>query len=108
MLLGERFKKDPIVRVHCGHVSSRSQTCWLPATCFFVRPSGPQDVAVTLKAAKETGSKFAIRGGGHNPNLGFSSSDDSRIVIDLQDLKTLHLDSDGVLQVGAGNKWGDV
>lgn len=84
-----------------------SQTCWLPATCF-VRPSSPQDVAETIKAVKQTGSKFAIRGGGHNPNPGFSSSDDSGIVINLQGLKTLHLDADGVLQVGAGNKWGDV
>lgn len=65
-------------------------------------------MAETIKAVKQTGSKFAIRGGGHNPNPGFSSSDDSGIVINLQGLKTLHLDADGVLQVGAGNKWGDV
>ncbi|KAI0598802.1 6-hydroxy-D-nicotine oxidase [Biscogniauxia sp. FL1348] len=84
-----------------------SQTCWLPATCF-VRPTSSQDVAETLKAVKETGSKFAIRCGGHNPNPGFSSSDDSGIVIDLHELNTLHLGQDGILQVGAGNKWGAV
>ncbi|KAH9890763.1 FAD-binding domain-containing protein [Xylariomycetidae sp. FL2044] len=84
-----------------------SQTYWLGAACF-VRPSSSQDVADTLEAVKETGSKFAIRCGGHNPNPGFSSSSESGIVIDLAQLKTLHLDPDGVLQVGAGNRWGDV
>ncbi|KAI0805856.1 FAD-binding domain-containing protein [Xylaria sp. FL0064] len=53
-----------------------SETCWLPATCF-ARPSTPQDVAETLKIVEQTGSKFAMRCGGHNPNPLFSSIDDS-------------------------------
>ncbi|KAI1169675.1 6-hydroxy-D-nicotine oxidase [Nemania sp. FL0916] len=84
-----------------------SQTCWLPATCF-VRPTTPQDVAEALKIIQQTGSKFAIRCGGHNPNQFFSSINDSGILIDVSELKTLSLGADGVLQMGAGNRWGDV
>ncbi|KAI1322806.1 FAD-binding domain-containing protein [Xylariaceae sp. FL0255] len=86
---------------------SLSETCWLPATCF-VRPSTPQDVGQVLKAVEQHGSKFAIRCGGHNPNPPFSSIDDSGILIDVSELKTLSLCPDGVLQMGAGNRWGEV
>ncbi|KAI0150225.1 FAD-binding domain-containing protein [Xylariaceae sp. FL1272] len=60
-----------------------------------------------MNAIKKTGSNFTIRSGGHNPNPLFSSIE-SGILIDLQKLKTLSLDADGVLQVGAGNRWGEV
>lgn len=63
------------------------------------------DVAITLRIIAETQSKFSVRGGGHTPSPGFSSVDNSGILIDLQNLKTLSLGSDGALQVGPGNNW---
>lgn len=61
-----------------------------------------------LRVVKKTGSKFAIRSGGHNFNPGFSGMDSYGIVLDLQDLNSLHLDAERTLQVGAGNTWGTV
>ncbi|OTB01055.1 hypothetical protein M426DRAFT_14909 [Hypoxylon sp. CI-4A] len=61
-----------------------------------------------LKIVRETGTKLAIRGGGRGFNPGFAGTDHHGIVIDLRDLRTLDLDDDGILRVGAGNTWEDV
>jgi FAD/FMN-containing dehydrogenase len=66
------------------------------------------EVSETLKVIKETGTKFAIRTTGHNPNPGFSSVDETGIVIDLRNLKSIALVDGGIVQVGAGNTWGDI
>ncbi|KAJ3554311.1 hypothetical protein NPX13_g10647 [Xylaria arbuscula] len=86
---------------------SWSSNCWLPAACF-VRPPDAKGVAHVLRVVKKTGSKFAVRSGGHNMNPGFSSMGGYGIVLDLQDLNSLHLDGEKTLQVGAGNTWGAV
>ncbi|GAW14087.1 hypothetical protein ANO14919_034790 [Xylariales sp. No.14919] len=84
-----------------------SSNSWLPAACF-VRPADTHGVAEVLKVVKKTGATFAVRGGGHNFNPGFSSVKGYGIVLDLRDLNTLHLDGERILQVGAGNTWGAV
>ncbi|RYP17318.1 hypothetical protein DL765_004609 [Monosporascus sp. GIB2] len=81
-----------------------SQTCWLPSACF-VRPRNAVEVAVSLKVITVVGSKFAVRGGGHNPNAGFASVDSSGVNIDLRSLDFLAMKEDGVLQAGPGNTW---
>ncbi|KAI1392342.1 uncharacterized protein F4822DRAFT_441357 [Hypoxylon trugodes] len=84
------------------------QTCWAPAAAY-IQPSSAQEVAEILAVIVKTGSKFAIRTGGHNPNSGFSSVDGAGIVIDLRQLNSLSLDKEkGALHVGAGSSWGDV
>ncbi|KAJ5734910.1 uncharacterized protein N7483_000035 [Penicillium malachiteum] len=57
---------------------------------------------------QKTGSKFAIRTTGHNPNAGFSSADETAIVLDIRQLQSKELGSDGVARVGSGNTWGEV
>ncbi|KAI0107055.1 hypothetical protein GGR51DRAFT_517226 [Nemania sp. FL0031] len=84
-----------------------STNCWLPAACF-VRPANTHEVAEVLQVVKKTGTKFAIRSGGHNFNPGFSSVEGYGIVIDLQDLNSLEFLDDGTLRAGAGNTWGAV
>ncbi|KAF2198782.1 FAD-binding domain-containing protein [Delitschia confertaspora ATCC 74209] len=84
-----------------------SQTCWLPAACF-IRPQSAVDVAAALKIIRHTGTKFAVRTGGHNPNSGFGSIDGSGVLLDLRDLDFLSLDDDATLQAGPGNTWGKV
>ncbi|KAI1376860.1 6-hydroxy-D-nicotine oxidase [Hypoxylon crocopeplum] len=85
-----------------------SPTCWLPAACY-VRPRTPDEVATVLKAIRETGSKFAIRCGGHNCNPNMSSVDGSGIVIDIRDLNSISVDkSSGIARIGAGSKWNQV
>jgi FAD/FMN-containing dehydrogenase len=65
-----------------------------------------EEVKSALKIVKKTGCKFAMRTSGHNPNVGFSSVDESRVVFDLRGLNAKSLDADGVLHAGAGNRWG--
>ncbi|KAI1413659.1 6-hydroxy-D-nicotine oxidase [Hypoxylon sp. FL1857] len=85
-----------------------SQTCWLPAACF-VRPRTAEEVAVALRAIRETGSQFVIRSGGHNCNPNISSVDGSGVVVDLRDLNSISIDeSSGVAHVGPGSTWGQV
>ena len=59
-----------------------------------------------LRIISRTGSKFSVRSTGHNPNPGFSSVDESGIVIDLSSFNTKALQDDGTLQAGAGTRWG--
>ncbi|KAI0391556.1 FAD-binding domain-containing protein [Xylariaceae sp. FL0594] len=81
----------------------------LTAACSVLCPSQHRTGGgQVLKTAEEKGSKFAVRCGGHNANPFFSSIDGSGILIDVSELNTLELGKDGVLQMGAGNRWGDV
>jgi FAD/FMN-containing dehydrogenase len=74
-----------------------------------VLPDQPFKVAVALKVVTFTGSKFAVRAGGHNPNAGFASIDGSGVLIDLVKLNTLELSADQKsIKVGPGNRWGAV
>ncbi|RMZ36093.1 hypothetical protein CA14_009715 [Aspergillus flavus] len=60
-----------------------SQTCWTPAAGY-VYLSNVQELTEALAIVKKTGSKFAIRKTGHNPNAGFSSADETAIVLDIR------------------------
>ncbi|KAK2750066.1 hypothetical protein FQN57_004558 [Myotisia sp. PD_48] len=85
-----------------------STSCCLPAACY-VKPSNTSEVAIVLKIVTLTGSKFAVRSAGNNPNPTFGSVDSSGIVIDVSGMKTLQLSDDQkVLHVGTGNKIGEV
>ncbi|PIG81073.1 hypothetical protein AARAC_010256 [Aspergillus arachidicola] len=84
-----------------------SQTCWTPAAGY-VYLSNVQELTEALAIVKKTGSKFAIRKTGHNPNAGFSSADETAIVLDIRQLQSKELTSDGVARVGSGNTWGEV
>jgi len=54
-------------------------------------------------------SKFAVRSGGHNPNVGFASIDGSGVLINLGNLKNLNIAADlKSVSVGSGARWGDV
>ncbi|KAI1245349.1 hypothetical protein MGN70_012239 [Eutypa lata] len=84
-----------------------SQTCWIPAAAY-VQPGTAQEVAEALTIIKKTGSKFAIRTSGHTPNPGFSSVDETGVVIDLRRLNAISLDENNLLRAGSGSTWGQV
>ncbi|OKL57121.1 hypothetical protein UA08_07505 [Talaromyces atroroseus] len=84
-----------------------SQTCWTPAAAY-VFLSNTQELGEALAIVKRTGSKFVIRTTGHNPNAGFSSADQTAIVLDIRQLQSKELTSDGIARVGSGNTWGEV
>jgi FAD/FMN-containing dehydrogenase len=50
-----------------------------------VYPTSAQDVSIAVQAIRTSGSRFAVRVGGHNPNPGFSSVDQG-VLIDLRNL----------------------
>ena len=54
-------------------------------------------------------AKFAIRGGGHNRNVGWSSIGSYGVLIDMYKLNQISLSSDkSVVTMGPGNRWGEV
>ncbi|PWY88422.1 6-hydroxy-D-nicotine oxidase [Aspergillus heteromorphus CBS 117.55] len=88
-----------------------SQTCWIPAAAY-VYLSSVQELIQALAIVRKTGTKFAIRTTGHNPNAGFSSAGETAVVLDISQLKSKELitadEGVTVAQFGAGNTWGDV
>ncbi|KAJ3534208.1 hypothetical protein NM208_g7635 [Fusarium decemcellulare] len=82
-----------------------SQRCCAPAAAY-IHPGTAGEVAEALKIVKEIGCKFAIRTSGHNPNVGFSSTDEAGIVLDLRRLNSKELVQGNVARLGAGNTWG--
>ncbi|KAK0101363.1 hypothetical protein ONS95_006538 [Cadophora gregata] len=85
-----------------------STTCWLPAACF-IKPISVLEVQLTLRIITILQSRFAVRTVGHNPNPGFSSVDESGVVIDLRHLNSVVLAPErDVVSVGPGATWGEV
>lgn len=84
-----------------------SQTCWTPAAGYMYL-SNVQELTETLAIVKKTGVKFTIRTTGHNPNVGFSSADKTAVVLDIRQLQSKELGSDGVARIGSGSTWGEV
>lgn len=83
----------------------RSSACWLPAACFLTLMDA-FEVALALKLLTFTRLQFAVRSGGHNPNPGFSSIDESGILLDLSALSDIKLSSDKkVASIGPGATW---
>lgn len=59
-----------------------------------------------MKIIGETRPPFAVKGGGHNPNPGFSSTPGVQIA--MARLKDVELSEDrDIVSVGAGCKWDD-
>ncbi|KAI0416798.1 hypothetical protein F5X98DRAFT_342868 [Xylaria grammica] len=85
-----------------------SQLCWATPAAF-VRPEGSTEVAEALSIVTKAKTKFALRTRGHTPNPGFNSTGNDGIVIDLQNLRSMSLDTArSVLHVGSGATWGEV
>ncbi|KAJ4174197.1 hypothetical protein NW754_004612 [Fusarium falciforme] len=76
-----------------------SQTYWTPAAAY-IKLSSAEEVPQSLQTIQQHKCRFAVRTTGHNPNLGFSSTDETGIVLDLCQLKSKEL-----IQ---GNTWGEV
>ena len=72
-----------------------------------VRPAGPQDVAETIRFAKENGLPLAVRGGGHN--VAGAALADRGITIDMSQKRRVSVDQDLlVVRVEPGATWKDV
>ncbi|PHH66888.1 hypothetical protein CDD81_5240 [Ophiocordyceps australis] len=74
--------------------------------CTFV-PESAEQVSRAIKLLKEHGfARFALKGGGHNPNLGFSSVDKGVLISFRPNMMQAVPSSDGTtIEVGPGCKW---
>ncbi|KAI0260003.1 hypothetical protein BC834DRAFT_973806 [Gloeopeniophorella convolvens] len=85
---------------HWANTSSQVSAC-------SVRPGTPQDIGIILGELAETRTPFAVKGGGHIANPGFSST--SGVHISLAKFKDIVINEDaGTVDIGAGLTWTDV
>jgi FAD/FMN-containing dehydrogenase len=78
----------------------------LHPTCI-VRPKAVEDVATVVRLLRKSkGAKFAVKGGGHNANVGFNNVEDG-VTIDMQSLNAVE-HYGNVARVGAGALWQNV
>jgi len=78
----------------------------LHPTCI-VRPHVAEDVATVIRLLRKSkGTNFAVKGGGHNANAGFSNVENG-VTIDMQSLNNV-VHYGNVAQVGAGALWQNV
>ncbi|KAH6883028.1 hypothetical protein BKA58DRAFT_447730 [Alternaria rosae] len=74
-----------------------------------VRPTSTEDVSTAIKILRlSNGTKFAIKGGGHNANAGLNNIDQG-VTIDMQSMNKVGVErGDRVVRVEAGALWQDV
>ncbi|KAI1208962.1 FAD-binding domain-containing protein [Annulohypoxylon truncatum] len=85
-----------------------SAACRLPAACI-VNPKSAQEVSTVIKILSQTGTKFAVRSGGHNYIPGFASINETGVLVSLSNLNTTVLSTDKkTAKIGPGNRWEEV
>lgn len=74
-----------------------------------VRPTSSRDVSTAVNILKESNqTQFAIKGGGHNANVGFNNIQNG-VTIDMQSLNAVEISrGNEVIRVGAGALWQNV
>ncbi|THH33054.1 hypothetical protein EUX98_g1104 [Antrodiella citrinella] len=85
---------------HWSSASSQNSTC-------SVEPGTPQDVATILKILGATKVPFAVKGGGHTTNPGFSSTPGVQIAMTRFNAITYNAD-EHIAELGAGLVWDEV
>lgn len=67
-----------------------------------VRPKSAEDVSKAVRILSGYPQvKFAIKGGGHNANVGFNNVEDG-VTIDMQSLNAVDIPQQGIVTAGAG------
>ncbi|KAH9957078.1 FAD-binding domain-containing protein [Russula dissimulans] len=85
---------------HWAESSSAQSTC-------SVQPGTPQDVGVILRILGDTRTPFAVKGGGHTTNPGFSST--PGVQITMTRFNKVKVDkAASTVEIGAGLMWDDV
>lgn len=96
---------DTIYDYEVGHFWSNTQI--LKPSCV-VRPTSTDDVSTVIKTSRSTGTKFAVRAGGHMPIRGANSVDDGILMV-MSNLTNMFITPDHAsVDVGPGLTWSDV
>lgn len=78
-----------------------------PACMLF--PRSVKEVAFAVNVLNNyTDVPWAVKGGGHNPNVGFSSTKGGVLLAMEPNMAKTTLDSDNLAHVGSGSRWIDV
>jgi FAD/FMN-containing dehydrogenase len=78
-----------------------------PACIFF--PKTAEDIQFAVQTLnKYPDAPWAVKGGGHNPNVGFSSTQDGVLIATHEHMAKTTMDDDKNARVGPGCKWIDV
>jgi hypothetical protein len=73
--------------------------------CVFL-PTAASDVASAVLVLNQNPSvQWAVKGAGHNPNVGFSSAGGG-VLIALEKMNSTFLDDENRAHIGAGSRWG--
>lgn len=99
------YPGDATYEYEVGHFWSNTQI--LKPACV-VRPTSTEDVSAVIKTSRLTGTKFAIRAGGHMPVRGANSVDDGILMV-MSNLTSIAIAPDRAsVDVGPGLTWSDV
>ncbi|TGO13552.1 hypothetical protein BTUL_0068g00240 [Botrytis tulipae] len=78
------------------------------APACIIRPHSSSEVTSAMRTIQKSDCHFAIKGGGHNMNQGFSNVEGG-ITIDLMRMKDIEISEDEeIVKVRAGCRWGEV
>lgn len=78
-----------------------------PACIFF--PTSAQEISFAVQTLnKYVNAPWGVKGGGHNPNVGYSSTQDGVLIATNENMAYTTLDSNNLAHVGPGCKWIDV
>jgi FAD/FMN-containing dehydrogenase len=90
-----------------SHYWSAANADFHPACAVF--PTSADDVSeIVTILQSSTGVDFAVKSGGHNPNVGFSSTDGG-VLISMSNISSTVLSSDQTIaDIGPGARWVEV
>ncbi|KEY74550.1 hypothetical protein S7711_07153 [Stachybotrys chartarum IBT 7711] len=84
-----------------------SATAYKSPACIF-SPEDVDGLALAIRVAKFTESRFAVRSGGHSPLAGWANIND-HLLISMSNFRDLSYDeTTQTLRTGIGNRWADV
>lgn len=86
---------------------TRSETAWNFPVCIYTPPDA-EKVILAVKVLRFTGSKFAVRNGGHSPLVAWANIDKG-VLISTSNITDLAYDAGTeFVRVGFGNRWGEI
>jgi len=98
---------DPAYLTAKDHYWSAANADYTPACVVF--PTSAEHVSQIVQLLLNyTDVEFALKSGGHNPNVGFASTDGGVLISFSSLANTTYNAEEGTADIGPGARWGDV